>query len=72
MGYPSLPKPFMVIATQNPTGAAGTQLLPDSQIDRFMIKRPSVTLRAERSGDSEQKTVGCSINDVKQICSRRT
>lgn len=33
-----LPKPFTVIATQNPTGAAGTQLLPDSQIDRFMIR----------------------------------
>lgn len=32
-----LPEPFFVIATQNPTGAAGTQLLPDSQIDRFMI-----------------------------------
>ena len=33
-----LPKPFTVIATQNPTGAAGTQLLPDSQMDRFMIR----------------------------------
>lgn len=33
-----LPNPFMVIATQNPIGAAGTQLLPDSQMDRFMIK----------------------------------
>lgn len=33
-----LPTPFMVIATQNPTGAAGTQLLPDSQVDRFMIR----------------------------------
>ena len=33
-----LPKPFVVIATQNPTGAAGTQLLPDSQMDRFMIR----------------------------------
>ncbi len=33
-----LPQPFMVIATQNPTGAAGTQLLPDSQMDRFMIR----------------------------------
>ena len=33
-----LPSPFMVIATQNPTGAAGTQLLPDSQIDRFMLR----------------------------------
>ena len=33
-----LPKPFFVIATQNPAGAAGTQLLPDSQIDRFTIQ----------------------------------
>lgn len=33
-----LPQPFAVIATQNPAGAAGTQLLPDSQIDRFMIR----------------------------------
>ena len=35
--YP-LPRPFVVIATQNPTGAAGTQLLPDSQMDRFMVR----------------------------------
>ena len=33
-----LPQPFIVIATQNPTGAAGTQLLPDSQMDRFTIR----------------------------------
>jgi len=33
-----LPKPFVVIATQNPTGAAGTQMLPDSQMDRFTIR----------------------------------
>ena len=33
-----VPQPFTVIATQNPTGAAGTQLLPDSQMDRFMIR----------------------------------
>ena len=33
-----LPACFTVIATQNPVGAAGTQLLPDSQIDRFMIR----------------------------------
>ena len=35
--YP-LPRPFVVIATQNPTGAAGTQLLPDSQMDRFAMR----------------------------------
>ena len=33
-----LPEPFVVIATQNPTGAAGTQLLPDSQMDRFAVR----------------------------------
>ena len=33
-----LPKPFMVIATQNPIGASGTQKLPESQLDRFMVR----------------------------------
>ena len=33
-----VPKPFTVIATQNPIGSAGTQLLPESQLDRFMIR----------------------------------
>ena len=33
-----IPQPFTVIATQNPTGAAGTQLLPDSQMDRFALR----------------------------------
>ncbi len=37
VSYP-LPQPFVVIATQNPTGAAGTQLLPDSQMDRFTVR----------------------------------
>ena len=32
-----VPNPFVVIATQNPKGSAGTQLLPESQLDRFMI-----------------------------------
>ena len=33
----SVPDPFIVMATQNPKGSAGTQLLPESQLDRFMI-----------------------------------
>lgn len=32
-----LPLPFICIATQNPTGTAGTQQLPESQLDRFMV-----------------------------------
>ncbi|MBR3756653.1 MAG: MoxR family ATPase [Firmicutes bacterium] len=35
--YP-LPSPFIVLATQNPVGSAGTQMLPSAQLDRFMIK----------------------------------
>lgn len=33
-----LPEPFVVIATQNPFGSAGTQALPEAQLDRFMLK----------------------------------
>lgn len=33
-----IPRPFTVIATQNPFGSAGTQPLPESQMDRFMIR----------------------------------
>lgn len=32
-----LPAPFICIATQNPLGSAGTQPLPESQLDRFMV-----------------------------------
>lgn len=33
-----LPAPFVVLATQNPIGSAGTQNLPNSQLDRFLMK----------------------------------
>ncbi len=33
-----LPEPFVVMATQNPIGTAGTQMLPEAQLDRFMVK----------------------------------
>lgn len=33
-----LPSPFVVLATQNPVGSAGTQNLPSSQLDRFLMK----------------------------------
>ena len=35
--YP-LPAPFVVLATQNPVGSAGTTRLPESQLDRFLIR----------------------------------
>lgn len=33
-----LPRPFVVLATQNPVGSAGTQMLPASQMDRFLLQ----------------------------------
>lgn len=33
-----LEKPFIVLATQNPVGTAGTQLLPAAQLDRFLMR----------------------------------
>lgn len=33
-----IPEPFICIATQNPVGSAGTQNLPESQLDRFMVR----------------------------------
>ncbi len=33
-----MPEPYMVIATQNPVGSAGTQMLPESQLDRFIVR----------------------------------
>lgn len=32
-----VPKPFIVLATQNPVGSYGTQRLPEAQMDRFLI-----------------------------------
>nr|WP_072514275.1 MoxR family ATPase [Ndongobacter massiliensis] len=37
VSYP-LPSPFMVLATQNPTGHIGTYPLPEAQLDRFMMR----------------------------------
>ncbi len=34
----AVPQPFIVMATQNPFGSSGTQELPESQTDRFMIR----------------------------------
>lgn len=33
----ALPQPFTVMATENPVGSVGTQMLPESQLDRFMV-----------------------------------
>lgn len=66
-----IPQPFCVFATQNPTGASGTQLLPDSQMDRFTV-RLSIgypTPEAERSMVLNRQS-GDPLARVRQVVSR--
>ena len=70
----SLPAPFMVIATQNPVEHEGTYPLPDSQLDRFLMripmgypnKRAEVAMLDEHSVDSPVLQLGAvaSVDDV--------
>lgn len=67
-----LEDPFFVIATQNPSGSAGTQLLPESQLDRFMV-RASMGYPDEESEflmlKSKQEKV--TLESVNKIISRQ-
>lgn len=72
-----LPKPFICIATQNHYGAAGTQALPESQMDRFMVRlsigypgRDSqVEILKNRHGIGDMEIVHprMTVDDVKAI-----
>ncbi len=64
-----VPQPFLVIATQNPVGSAGTQLLPESQMDRFMIcLSMGYPDRKSEVQMLKQKAV-YSLNDVQKVLS---
>src|SRR5699024_7228573 len=57
-----LPHPFFVVATQNPLDLAGTFPLPDSQLDRFMLRLSlgypdTAAERALLSGDDRRQTL---------------
>ena len=41
-----LPDPFLVLATQNPVEYEGTYALPEAQLDRFLVRLPTVTCRS--------------------------
>lgn len=66
-----VPEPFIVIATQNPKGSVGTQMLPDSQLDRFMVRlsmgypdlRSEVNMLKNRSMQDP-------IDEVKKVITR--
>jgi len=56
--YP-LPKPFLVLATQNPVEQEGTYPLPEAQVDRFMLK---VVLNYP-SREEEQKIIQLNMEE---------
>lgn len=65
-----VPEPFIVIATENPRGSVGTQLLPESQLDRFMlcmtIGYPSFE---DEIAIAKGKSNGVSVDDVEAVIS---
>ena len=67
--YP-LQKPFLVIATENHVGAAGTQLLPHAQLDRFLVRLtigyPSFEAQMDMLRD---RATANPMEDVKQVVS---
>lgn len=68
--YP-VPQPFVVIATQNPTGAKGTQMLPDSQMDRFMLRLSmGYPQHADEIEMIRRKQSGMSTESVNQVVSK--
>ena len=68
--YP-VPQPFIVIATQNPAGAKGTQLLPDSQLDRFMLRLTmGYPAHADEIEMVRRRQGGISAESVRQIVTR--
>lgn len=72
----SLEDPFIVLATQNPVGSAGTQLLPSAQLDRFLMKlsmgypdrASQVAIMKERHHKNPLDSVS-SVVDIPQLLS---
>jgi len=74
--YP-LPEPFMVIATQNPFEFEGTYVLPESQLDRFIMRvdvgypgreAERNVLKSHRSGEPvDQLRAVATVEEVKQL-----
>jgi MoxR-like ATPase len=67
----NIPEPFFVIATQNPLGSAGTQMLPESQMDRFMVllSMGYPTIKEEMILMSQRK-VSDPLDDVNEVISK--
>lgn len=66
VSYP-LPSPFTVIATENPFGSSGTQLLPESQLDRFLICLSVGYPSHQAAVDILKNSAGDGLNQVQRV-----
>ena len=66
----AVPDPYVVIATQNPIGSVGTQMLPESQMDRFIVRLtmgyPSFQNEVEMLRSKQSRV---SIDEVEPVAS---
>lgn len=69
-----LPKPFMVMATQNPVDQEGTYTLPEAQVDRFMMKikitypkKEEEKVILDRMIDNAEISLNCIVSKEKII-----
>ena len=67
----ALPKPFMVIATQNEMGYVGTYPLPEAQLDRFLMKVSMgyPTLEQEIGIIADRQTAD-PLSQIKPLCTQ--
>ena len=66
VSYP-LPTPFTVIATENPFGSSGTQLLPESQLDRFLVCLTMGYPSHEAAVDILKSSAGEGLDQVRSV-----
>lgn len=66
----NLPEPFTVIATQNPVGSSGTQMLPESQLDRFMVRLSMGYPSHEAAIEILKGQEFVPLNSVRQVMTR--
>jgi MoxR-like ATPase len=62
-----LPKPFFVLATQNPIELEGTYPLPEAQLDRFLFKLVVAPPTSQELKEILSRTTGASVYDVKPV-----
>lgn len=68
----ALPRPFMVMATQNPLEMEGTYPLPEAQLDRFLLKAHVGLPGADELSEIVRRTTGSTVPEANPVCDQGT